>query len=1067
MSLRNLLFVWLSALIGLGAPAGASDTCGEWGPLDQPPPLGAVVFGNGWFVSSAGLNSEDGVAWWRLTEALGFNDAVWDGVRFVAVGRHGQFMLSDDGVTWDVGDTGIEEDLSAIAFDGHRHVAVGQNGRVVWSDDGVAWTASTIDPVADLQTVIWDGRRFLAGGGSGDDIGLFASPTGLAWSRLPLPPDPELFFIGDLASNGSVWVMLGGSEYGGGMQFVGGVDLDFARVQPSPCGSHIEWDGATFICVTNHSRVPADDGFWLGITTSRDATEWTEPRAFESERATDLAIADGRAVVTTMSGTVLTSVDGDVWNQQAVRPHRVDLIEWDGSRLLAAEAVAHSSFDWRAAILASPDGRRWTELAEGPPHQWGLWLRDLAASDNGVIVVVGETVTGGFVAALQPGGHLEETELPEVGSLRGAVWTGAGFVAVGAPGAVLSSVDGVGWSSEEVPTEADLADVWWAEHRVVAVGSDGMIVSRADGGPWSLVASPTTRDLNGVGWTNGLWVAVGDDGTILISDNGVDWNATPSGVGVDLVTLEVLHDGALVALGGDRGLVSRDGVDWIDADLPPDDRIDDLATCPRAEIAVGGDAVWRRRCPPLAPTSGTTAIALVPAVAHIPGRNDTTWRTDLAIHNPGDAPERFEIQLRDQWGHTTGPPLVSTLRPGRSARLSDMIGRYLGRDAVGSAIILSEQPLFAQSRTFNRTAGGTFGQGIASVDRGQLISGGDRAVLIQLEGSSAARTNIGVVSLSDAPVAAEIGLFAADGSLLKQQTEMLPPFAFRQLNDVFRDLGPVEDGFAVVHPRHPGGSVTAYASVVDAITGDATFHSPVVADEDELWIPVAAHVDGKNGTRWRTSLEVLNHSDVEVEVRIAALPAGRDNTAGGVQRTVLLPGGSARRFDDVVGTLFGANGIASLRLTPSGGPVSASSRTATFAAQGGGSYGQVIPAVPRSQMATPADTRILIGLAQRDSEPRPVRTNVGIVNVSDRSAEFELDFMHGDGTPIGSTTVYVPPLSLIQVFMPLADLADQPVDTAVALVRALNSGIDWYAYASVVDGVSGDPSYVGCRSESP
>lgn len=396
-----------------------------------------------------------------------------------------------------------------------------------------------------------------------------------------------------------------------------------------------------------------------------------------------------------------------------------------------------------------------------------------------------------------------------------------------------------------------------------------------------------------------------------------------------------------------------------------------------------------------------------------------------------------------------------------------MVGRYLGRDAVGSAIILSEQPLFAQSRTFNRTAGGTFGQGIASVDQGQVISGGDRAVLIQLEGSSAARTNIGVVSLSDASVAAEIGLFAADGSLLKQQTEMLPPFAFRQLNDVFRDLGPVEDGFAVVHPRHPGGSVTAYASVVDAITGDATFHSPVVEDEDELWIPVAAHVDGENGTRWRTSLEVLNQSDVEVEIRIDLLPAGRDNTGGGVQRTVLLPGGSARRFDDVVDTLFDANGIATLRLTPSGGPVSASSRTATGAAEGGGSYGQGIPAVPRSQMAAPAETRILIGLAQRDSDPRLVRTNVGIVNVGDQSAEFELDFTHDDGTPIGSTTVEVPASSVTQTFMPIADLTDHPVDNAVVRVRALTSGVDWYAYASVVDGVSGDPSYIGCRRESP
>lgn len=132
---------------------------------------------------------------------------------------------------------------------------------------------------------------------------------------------------------------------------------------------------------------------------------------------------------------------------------------------------------------------------------------------------------------------------PTTEVLGGVAWNGSIFLAVGGGGTVLSSTDGVNWSSPiiGVAPDADLNAVTrWIDNRFVAVGASGRIFVSDDaaGGSWT-ESNPTRvgETLQGVAWNGAVppadvgedplvdgLVAVGNSGTILTSEDGFTWS---------------------------------------------------------------------------------------------------------------------------------------------------------------------------------------------------------------------------------------------------------------------------------------------------------------------------------------------------------------------------------------------------------------------------------------------------------------------------------------------------------------------------------------------------------------
>ena len=136
------------------------------------------------------------------------------------------------------------------------------------------------------------------------------------------------------------------------------------------------------------------------------------------------------------------------------------------------------------------------------------------------------------------------------------------FVSVGDNGTILTSSDGVTWTSRTSGTTKTLTTVSFTNSIFTTVGESGTILTSSDGSTWISKTSGTSNWLIGATYGNGVYVVTGRNGTILTSSDGVTWTSTTSGTTVNLS--EVIYANNLFVALGDSGtiLTSSDGVTW-------------------------------------------------------------------------------------------------------------------------------------------------------------------------------------------------------------------------------------------------------------------------------------------------------------------------------------------------------------------------------------------------------------------------------------------------------------------------------------------------------------------------
>lgn len=113
-------------------------------------------------------------------------------------------------------------------------------------------------------------------------------------------------------------------------------------------------------------------------------------------------------------------------------------------------------------------------------------------------------------------------------TLNAIAGNGSRMVAVGVQ-AILASQDGTSWTA--LPTQAVLNGVAWGGDRFVAVGYDQttqstVILTSPDGLDWTTRLQNTGNALADVTWDGGQFVAVG--GTVLTSPDGITWTEQPT-----------------------------------------------------------------------------------------------------------------------------------------------------------------------------------------------------------------------------------------------------------------------------------------------------------------------------------------------------------------------------------------------------------------------------------------------------------------------------------------------------------------------------------------------------------
>lgn len=462
--------------------------------------------------------------------------------------------------------------------------------------------------------------------------------------------------------------------------------------------------------------------------------------------------------------------------------------------------------------------------------------------------------------------------------------------------------------------------------------------------------------------------------------------------------------------------------------------------------------------PPAPPTATTTVI---PVVAHSHGAQGTMWRSDVRIFNPSldtTAAARLYFVPSSADGTQTFWHSELVLPQHTVLDLPDVVGRRFAAAAPrGSLILQTTVPgLVVSSRTFTSDAeAGSYGQFIGSVSPPQL-TGLDHPPLVigELGTSDDVRTNLGLTEVAGASAAVSVVRFDGATGLPVAAPALFTVAPYSNLQVGLAPIPGAAPGYARVTVTAGSGRITGYVSLVDNVTGDAVF-IPAVQPQptDRLMIPVVARQSGVGGTRWRSSLQLVNLGSAAATLDLRLRPRQGAPFPPAAASTTLDPG-RALALEDVVGELFGLDrAVGSLEISLPGGeaPIIATSRTSN--ATPDGSYGQGVPAVVAGVGPRAVITHVDGAGLQR--------TNLGVCEVAGLGARVRITLLDGHGRPLGQPLILEPgPFELVQVDDVFAAAGAPPTANCRVELEQVSGAGEIVAYASVVDGVTGDAIFV-------
>ena len=450
---------------------------------------------------------------------------------------------------------------------------------------------------------------------------------------------------------------------------------------------------------------------------------------------------------------------------------------------------------------------------------------------------------------------------------------------------------------------------------------------------------------------------------------------------------------------------------------------------------------------------------IVPAAAHTDGMAGTRWRTDLTLATGNDGGEAVLYLMKQGEDNSLQHGERVSLEPGATA-LDDVVATVFGEEqASGAVFITSSSGFWISSRTYASGDDGTFGQFIPAI--GWRHEPSPVQTLIQLTQNDGFRTNLGLVNRVGVPLTVQADLYSNDGALLAGTSYDVEPFGHLQVNGFIAELvdHPLDDGYVTL----VGGDDSdflAYASAVDNTTGDPAFMlPPVLGDSDipPIWIPAVAHVAGRNGTLWRSDVEVCAAAGADTEFRLELYETGSAG-AEPASEVFALAAGRCVRYADVVGSVFDRAVTGALRIVPTTGSLVAGSRTYTRRSDGG-TYGQFIPAVREFGIQRPKQVRIL-QLAHSADPDAGYRTNVGLLNFAVVPIDVHLEVRSQDETVLYETEVRLEPSEHRQINRFLEGIGAGDLVNATLVVQSWSIDANYFVYASVVDNASGDAVFM-------
>ena len=462
----------------------------------------------------------------------------------------------------------------------------------------------------------------------------------------------------------------------------------------------------------------------------------------------------------------------------------------------------------------------------------------------------------------------------------------------------------------------------------------------------------------------------------------------------------------------------------------------------------------------------------IPGVAHAQGAGGTVWRTDVAAINRSSSAASVTATFIPYDGDATVERSLA-LAPSAVMEWDDVLVSLFGMSAdasvKGTVELSSTERLIASARTYNQSATGTFGQylpalpakptlALTSSAGADIIRGGELGVIPHLTKSADFRSNVGVQNLGDSPVTVEIRLWDGHGMQLGSPwTATVGVGHYRQLDDVFAALGGGSPAiaYATVRVTSTDGAAWFYGSVIDNVTGDPTTIPVLRPWDGDREIAGIAHSPGAGGTTWRSDVAAvyLGSQDVDFRPRFTAY-----GTGGTVEGLASVPAGGTVEWHDIAVSLFGHSPDDAVKGTLGIDSLPGLYLTARTYNQGSnGTFGQYLPAVTAAE----GFGRGILAMIPQLKKNTAFRTNVGVLNLSPFQVVVAVRLFNGDGVQVGTTrNQAVSANEYFQVDDVFTALGAGNLDVACATVEVLTSGGRVWAYGSVIDNATGDPTTI-------
>jgi hypothetical protein len=216
---------------------------------------------------------------------------------------------------------------------------------------------------------------------------------------------------------------------------------------------------------------------------------------------------------------------------------------------------------------------------------------------------------------------------------------------------------------------------------------------------------------------------------------------------------------------------------------------------------------------------------------------------------------------------------------------------------------------------------------------------------------------------------------------------------------------------------------------------------------ESVWLPVASHAAGLNGSQWRSDVGVLNPNPVTANIQVVLYTSGGTKT-----NSTYVPSGSQVILTDIVNQL-GTTGSGALEIQ-SDQPVVVTSRTYDQSANG--TFGQDYASYSSASALGTGQSAWLPQL----TENAAYRTDISLTNTGTAAATVDVTLLDGAGNVLTTYTVTLNPGEWQQAVQPFKNKANQTsMDRGYAKVT-VTSGSGVIASASVVDNITNDPTTI-------